>query len=156
MTEISIIPVDAEAAVEPESPSAPSAVLPEEALPAKRGRGRPPGAKNKARVESDPEPPPAITLPPVITLTPVIAATPRKRKAPPPPPPEEETEEEEETPPPRKPRKRQKTEIMREPEPMSPRSQRVRCHVESQTRHRDAHAERVQSFSSMLDKMVAY
>jgi hypothetical protein len=149
MAEIALIPVDAEA-VEPESPSASSA-LPEEAVPAKRGRGRPPGAKNKARVETDPEPPPAITLPPVITLTPV--PTPRKRKAPPPP---EEDTEEEETPPPRKPRKRQKTEIMREPEPTSPRSQRVRCHVESQTRRRDAHAERVQSFSSMLDKMVAY
>ena len=148
MAEIALIPVDAEAAVEPESPSA-SAMLPEEALPAKRGRGRPPGAKNKARTETDPEPPP------VITLTPVITATPRKRRAPPPPP-EEETEEEEETPPPRKPRKRQKTEIMREPEPMSPPAQRVRCHVESQTRRRDAHAERVLSFSSMLDKMVAY
>jgi hypothetical protein len=151
MAEIALIPVDAEA-VEPESPSASSA-LPEEAVPAKRGRGRPPGAKNKARVETDPEPPPAITLPPVITLTPVPAATPKKRKAPPPP---EEDTEEEETPPPRKPRKRQKTEIIQEPLPTSPRSRRVRCHVESQARRRDAHAERVQSFSSMLDKMVAY
>ena len=149
MAEIALIPVDApEPPVEPDSPSVSSA-LPDEALPAKRGRGRPPGAKNKARIESDPEPPP------VITLTPVITATPRKRKAPPPPP-EEETDEEEETPPMRKPRKRQKTEIINEPLPMSPRSQRVRFHEESQTRRRDAHAERVQSFSLMLDKMVAY
>jgi hypothetical protein len=149
MAEIALIPVDApEPPVEPDSPSVSSA-LPDEALPAKRGRGRPPGAKNKARIESAPDPPP------VITLTPVITATPRKRKAPPPPP-EEDTEEEDETPPPRNPRKRQKTTIIHEPLPMSPRSQRVRCHEESLTRRRDAHAERVQSFSTMLDKMVAY
>ena len=149
MAEIALIPVDVpEPPAELDSPSASSAMLPEEALPVKRGRGRPPGAKHKAKSESDPEPPP------VITLTPVMTATPRKRKAPPLE--EEETEEEEETPPPRKPRKRQKTEIIREPVPISPRSQRVRSHVEIQTRRRDAHAERVQSFSSMLDKMVAY
>ena len=149
MAEIALIPVDAEVAVELESPSASSAVLPEEALPAKRGRGRPPGAKNKARNESD------LESPPVITLTPAATPTLRKRMSPPPTP-EEETEEEEETPPPRKSRKRQKTEIIHEPLPMSPRSQRVRCHDESLTRRRDAHAERVQSFSTMLDKMVAY
>jgi hypothetical protein len=136
--------VGAEPPAELDSP----ATLPEEALPAKRGRGRPPGAKNKAKLDSDPEPPRAITLIPV-------TATPRKRKAPPPPE-EEETEEEEDEPPPRKPRRRQRTEIIHEPVPVSPRSERVRSHLDIQARRRDAHAERVQSFSSMLDKMVAY
>ncbi len=150
MAEIALIPVDApEPPAEPDSPSASSAMLPEEALPAKRGRGRPPGAKNKAKSESDPEPPPVITLTPVTAPT----AAPKKRKAPPPP---EEEESEEETPPPRQPRRRQKTEIACEPDPISSHSQRLRLYVETQTRRRDTHAERIYFFPTMLDKMVAY
>ncbi len=65
-----------------------------------------------------------------------------------------ETDEEEEPPTPRKPKRRPVREPVREPDPPSPRAQRVQLHVDAQTRRRDAHAERVQSFSSMLDKMV--
>ena len=139
-----------------DSPGSGSAMLPDEALPAaRRGRGRPPGAKNKAKPESDPEPPPVITL---VPIEPTTHAT-KKKKAPPPPP---ESESEEDSTPPlpakakAKPKKRPKPETTYTPEPISPHSQRVRSHAEVQSRRQEAHNERINTFSSMLDKMVGY
>ena len=90
MAEIALLPVDAPVVSEaPETPSA-APETPDDAIPAKRGRGRPPGARNK------PKP------------TPIEPVETKKKR--PPTPPQEESEEEEDppTPPPvkRKPKKR--------------------------------------------------
>jgi hypothetical protein len=135
-SEIVLVPVDAP--VEPPE-SSESVVLPDEPVP-KRGRGRPPGAKNKAK--SDVEPPTPRNAP-------RVARTPM--------PPQEDEEEDVVPPPPVK--KRPKAPVPRveeEPEPPSPRAQRRQIHIAAQTRRYDQHTERVRGYSTMLDTMLAY
>jgi hypothetical protein len=151
-SEILLIPVDTPTSVEPSAsseeasaplvePNIPSVMPPDELAPSKRGRGRPPGAKNKAK--------PVVKEPP----------TPRNTNPTPPPPSEEEVSEDgsEDTPPPpptkKKPKKRQAQE---EVEPSSPRSQRRQIHVDAQTRRHDHHTDRVRGYSTLLDTMLAY
>jgi hypothetical protein len=141
-SEIALVPVD-----EPEVSEeiVESAVLPDEALPERRARGRPAGSKNKAK------PVPAAVPPPVPTKQP-------KRKPPPPPPPQEESEEEEEeeeaSPVPAPKRAPKKRAVIAAP--LSPRSRRLKAHVETQNRRRDYHEDRVHGFSTMLDGMLGY
>ena len=141
-SEILLLPVDAPVPEEAlETPSA-APETPDDAIPAtRRGRGRPPGARNK------PKP------------TPEPVETKKKR---PPTPPQEESEKEEDppTPPPvkRKPKKRppppsESEEEEREP---SPREKRRQTHADVLTRRRIHHQERVQNYSTLLDHMLAY
>jgi hypothetical protein len=140
------LPVDPPA--EPQTPSESSdssVMLPDE--PTKRGRGRPPGAKNKAK--PDVEPP-----------TPRNAKVPRVTKKPTPI--EEDIEEEEAPMPPPAPVKKKKSPVVLpriktpEIEPASPRSQSRQIHVDAQTRRVDLHTNRVRGYSTLLDTMLAY
>ena len=145
MVEIVLLPVDAllpEDALE--TPSA-APETPDDVITAKRGRGRPPGAKNR---------PKTTTVEPFET----------KKKRRPPTPPQEESEEEEEppTPPPvkRKAKKRpapppseSEEEAEREP---SPREKHRQAQADVLTRRRNHHQERVQNYSTLLDHMLAY
>jgi hypothetical protein len=154
--EIILVPVDAPPAdipVDPPTdPPAPSessdssVMLPDEP---KRGRGRPPGAKNKAK--------PDVVEPP----TPRNAKAPRVIKKPTPI--EADTEEEEEAPvppPPPAPKRRKTVMLPRiqppEVEPTSPRSQRRQIHVDAQNRRVEQHTNRVAGYSTLLDNMLAY
>jgi hypothetical protein len=150
-SEIILVPVDAPAPAEP-PPSESSdsgVVLPDEPVPAKRGRGRPPGAKNKAKSD--------VVEPP----TPRNAKAPRVTRMPTPPQEDEEEDAAPLPPPVKKKPKRSPTALPRiEPEdvvePSSPRSQRRKIHIDAQTRRHDHHTERVRGYSTLLDTMLAY
>jgi hypothetical protein len=149
-SEIILVPIDAPAPAEP-PPSESSdsgVVLPDEPVPAKRGRGRPPGAKNKAKSD--------VVEPP----------TPRNAKAPrvtrmPTPPQEDEEEDVAPLPPPVKKKPKRSPVLPRveredELEPPSPRAQRRQIHIDAQTRRYNQHTERVRDFSTLLDTMLGY
>jgi hypothetical protein len=144
MAEIELIPVEVAPVSEEPEPS----VLPDELIPAKRSRGRPPGAKNRVK--------PAFVEP----QTPTNAKQPRKKRPLPPQEEEEEEEEEEVAPPPKKkPTKRPAPaplESEEEVEPLSPRAQRRQAHLDAQSRRRHHHSDRVHGFSTLLDQMLAY
>ena len=140
-SEILLLPVDAPVPEEESPSTAPE--TPDDAIPAKRGRGRPPGARNK------PKPTP---IEPVET----------KKRRPPTPPQDESEDEEPSTPPPpvkRKAKKRpapppsESEEEEREP---SPREKRRQTQAADLTRRRNHHQERVQNYSTLLDHMLAY
>jgi hypothetical protein len=142
-SEILLVPVDAPVPVEPSSESIDSGVPDDEPLPVKRGRGRPPGAKNKAKSD--------VVEPP----TPRNAA-PRVARTPTPP---QEDEEEFVAPPPlvkKKPKALVVPRVEEELEPPSPRAQRRRIHIDAQARRHDHHTERVRGYSTLLDTMLAY
>ena len=143
MAEIVLLPVDAPVASEAQETPNTAPETPDDAIPAKRGRGRPPGARNK---------PKTTTVEPVET----------KRNKRPPPVPWEESEEDDDppTPPPvkRKPKKRppppsESEEEEREP---SPREKHRQAQADVLTRRRNHHQERVQNYSTLLDHMLAY
>jgi hypothetical protein len=138
MSEILLVPVDAPVPVASESID--SGVPDDEPLPVKRSRGRPPGAKNKAKVE-----------PP----------TPRNAAPRVPTPPQEDEEEVAPLPPPVKKRPKRSPVLQRvqpedEFEPPSPRAQRRQIHIDAQARRHDHHTERVRGYSTMLDTMLGY
>jgi hypothetical protein len=139
MSEILLVPVDATAPVEPPSESSESVVPEDEPVP-KRGRGRPPGAKNKKSVVEPPTP---------------RNAAPRVPRIPTP----QEDEEEFVAPPPlvkKRPKALVVPRVEEELEPPSPRAQRRRIHIDAQTRRYDQHTERVRGYSTLLDNMLAY
>ena len=140
MAEIVLLPVDAPVAEE-ETPSA-APETSDDAIPVTRGRGRPPGAKNR---------PKTTTVEPVET---------KRNKRPPPPQEESEEDDEPPTPPPvkRKPKKRppppsESEEEEREP---SPREKHRQAQADVLTRRRNHHQERVQNYSTLLDHMLSY
>ena len=143
-SEIVLLPVDAPTPEDvPETPSA-APETPDDMITAKRGRGRPPGAKNKPKT------------------TPIEPVETKRKKRPPTPPQEESEEEEPPTPPPvvkRRAKKRpapppsESEEEEREP---SPREMRRQIHADVLTRRRNHHQGRVQSYSTLLDHMLAY
>jgi hypothetical protein len=143
MSEILLVPVDAPVPVEPSPESIDSNVPDDGPLPTKRGRGRPPGAKNKKSV--------------VEPKTPRNAA-PRVARTPTP----QEDEEEDVAPlsPPvkKKPKAPVAPRVQPEDElePPSPRAQRRQIHIAAQTRRYDQHTERVRGYSTMLDTMLGY
>jgi hypothetical protein len=115
--------------------------------PAKRSRGRPPGAKNKARTEAAPEP---VEIP---VETPVET-------------PVEESSEESAEPEPIVRRKKKKTKVVveseseeelpkrirrkkPEPPPLSPRAHAVKL-------RQDYHNQRVQGYTNLLSEMLSY
>jgi hypothetical protein len=121
----------------------------------KRGRGRPPGAKNRVKSapipqeeeeeETEEEPP-----------TPIPKKKPKKRVVV-----ESSSEEEYEAPMPKKkrrPAQRPLTPVTRppSPEPDSPRTQRHKMMQNSQNQRQARHAGRVQEYSSLLNEMLAY
>ena len=141
MAEIVLLPVDAPVASEAQETPDTAPETPDDAIPAKRGRGRPPGARNKPKTTA---------VEPVET---------KKNKRPPP---QVESEEEEDPPTPhpvkRKPKKRppppsESEEEEREP---SPREKHRQAQADILTRRRNHHQERVQNYSTLLDHMLAY
>ena len=135
-SEIVLVSVDAPAPEDVPESAAPEA----HASPAKRGRGRPPGAKNK-------------------TKPPIEPVETRKKR---PPPPEESEEEEPPTPPPVVKRKANRRpapppsdseEEEREP---SPRARRRQMQVDVQNHRHNQHLDRVRNYSTILDGMLAY
>jgi hypothetical protein len=152
--EIILVPVDAPPAdipVDPPTdPPAPSessdssVMLPDEP---KRGRGRPPGAKNKAKPDVEPPTPRNAKARVIKKPTPIEADTEEEEEAPVPPPPPAP--------------KRRKTVMLPriqppEVEPTSPRSQRRQIHVDAQARRVEHHTTRVAGYSTLLDTMLAY
>jgi hypothetical protein len=129
-SEIVLVSVDA-----PAPEDVPESAAPEtHASPAKRGRGRPPGAKNKTKppiepVETKRPPPPEESEeeppPPVVKRA-------NRRPAPPP----SDSEEEE-----------------REP---SPRARRRQMQVDVQNHRHNQHLDRVRNYSTILDGMLSY
>jgi hypothetical protein len=146
-SEILLVPVDAPPVPVEPLPSEsgdPSVVLQDEPLPVKRGRGRPPGAKNKAK--SDVEPPtPRNATPRVTRMSPPL---------------EDEEEDVAPLPPPvkKKPKAPVVPRVEREDElePPSPRAQRRQIHIAAQTRRHDQHTERIRGYSTLLDTMLGY
>lgn len=134
-SEIVLLPVDAPVPEDETPRTAPETQ--DDVIPTKRGRGRPPGAKNKPKTE------------------PVEAR--KKRQSPPI---QEEEEEEEPTPPlpvKRKAKTRPAPPLSEsEEEPPSPRAQRRQTQADVLTRRRNHHQERVQNYSTLLDGMLAY
>ena len=143
-SEILLLPVDATVPEDAPETSSATPETPDDAIPAKRGRGRPPGARNK---------------PKTTTVEPVEI---KRKKRPPTPPREESEEEEEPTPPPpvkRKAKKRppppSESEEEEEREP-SPREKRRQTQADVLTRRRNHHQQRVRNYSTLLDHMLAY
>jgi hypothetical protein len=138
MSEILLVPVDAPVPVEPPSESSESVVPEDEPVP-KRGRGRPPGAKNKKSVVEPPTP---------RNAAPRVARTPTPQE-----------DEEFVAPPPlvkKKPKALVVPRVEEELEPPSPRAQRRQIHIDAQARRHDHHTERVRGYSTMLDTMLGY
>lgn len=167
MAEIVLLPVDAPVAEEvQETPSA-APETSDDAIPAKRGRGRPPGARNKPKTTTvepvetkikrrPPTPPQEESEDDGPPTPPPVKRRPKKR----PPPPQEESDDDEPPTPPvkRKPKKRppppsESEEEAREP---NPREKHRQAHADVLTRRRDHHRERVQNYSTLLDHMLAY
>ena len=120
-----------------ETPPEESAVAEETVPPAKRGRGRPAGSKNRAKVT----PPIPVHRPPPI----VTAPQPARVEEPPPPPAERR---------PRAPRKPREY-VEAEPEsPETPRSYRARIHREYREIRTNQHADRRDRFSAMLNRFM--
>ena len=129
---------------EEEAPAeVPTEVPTEVAPPLKRGRGRPPGAKNKVRpvpyepAPRTPDPEPLPPLPKRKTKKRVVV--------------ESASDESTDEPPP--PRKRR---FVPTPPPDSPRTHRHKVLQNSLQQRADRHAGRVQEDSSMLHEMLAY
>ena len=142
-SEILLLPVDAPVPEEVLETPIVDHETPDDAIPVKRGRGRPPGAKNRPKTTN---------VEPVET---------KRTKRPPPPPQEESEDDEPPTPPPvkRKPKKRppppSESEEDDEREP-SPREKHRQAQADVLTKRRNHHQERVQNYSTLLDHMLAY
>ena len=143
MSEIQLVDVDGG------TPDTPPEIREEEeevpvevAPPIKRGRGRPPGAKNKKKPAPKESAPPTDPEPP----TPAPQRKPKKRVV------VEAASDEsaDEPPPPRKKRSEPP------PPPDSPRTYRHKVLQNSQQQRIDRHAGRVQEYSSLLHEMLAY
>ena len=117
--------------VEAEAPA--QGGLVEQATPAPKKRGRPPGSKNKPKAE---EPAPVLEAP---KAKPKPAAK-KVKVAPPPPPSESEEDESEEDPEP----------------PPSPATQRRAQWAHYRQRQVDAHQSRVAGYTRALDKMLHF
>ena len=155
------MPIEVEDIVEPEDVASKTEVAPETADPsaadaadvepapvAKRGRGRPPGSKNKPRVEAPsepaapeptvPEPPQPDPPKPVAKSKPKAKPAAKRTKVVAPPPSEtsEESSEEE--------------------APLSPAAQRRAQWTAYRQKQVDAHQQRVTHYTNALDKMLGF
>ena len=143
MSEIQLIDVDGGTPDTPPEIREEEEVPMEVAPPLKRGRGRPPGSKNKNKPMPDE---PAPHTPDPGPPTPPPKRKPNKRVIV-----EAASDESTDEPPP--PRKKRSIPL---PPPDSPRTHRHKVMQNSQQQRVDRHAGRVQEYSSLLHEMLAY